>query len=179
MMTSGHVTGLRGRYTSTRPPEPRTCTPPGCLECLSCSHRYPLPPPWCSSVLASVVSSEIINELRHEKTNNVVFEQVQHKQTQTSLYKHERWLGTGIFRFRKKRNCTIRVAKNRKAMIRITVTAKLICAFIFAYENCWLSHDVDHIYNTVLNDNKFCLFALRSNITAVFLCHAGIEVVIP
>ena len=122
MMTSGHVTELHGRYTSTRPPEPRICMPLECLECLSCSRHFLLPPPWCSSVLASVVSSEIINELCHEKTNNAVFEQVQHKQTQTSLYKHGRRLETGIFRFNKKRNYTIRVAKNRKAMISFTVT---------------------------------------------------------
>ena len=33
--------------------------------------------------------------------------------TQTGLYKHKRWLETGNFGFRKKRNCTIRVAKTK------------------------------------------------------------------
>ena len=26
------------------------------------------------------------------------------------------------------------------------VTAKLICAFVFAYAKCWVSHDVAHIW---------------------------------
>ena len=37
------------------------------------------------------------------------------------------------------RNCTIRVAKT-KALISFAVTAKLICAFVFAYADCWFSH---------------------------------------
>ena len=40
-------------------------------------------------------------------------------------------------RFRKKRNCTIRVAKKK-------VTAKLICTFVFAYAKCWFPHDAAH-----------------------------------
>ena len=43
-----------------------------------------------------------------------------------------------------KRNSTIRVAKT-KALISFAVTAKLICAFVFAHANCWFSHDVAHI----------------------------------
>ena len=38
-------------------------------------------------------------------------------------------------------NCTIRVAKT-KALISFAVTAKLVCAFIFAYARCLFSHDV-------------------------------------
>ena len=34
---------------------------------------------------------------------------------------------------------TIRVTKT-KALISIAVTAKLICAFVFAYAKCWFSH---------------------------------------
>ena len=34
--------------------------------------------------------------------------------TQTELYNHIRWLGAGKFGFRKKRDCTIRVAKQRR-----------------------------------------------------------------
>ena len=30
-------------------------------------------------------------------------------------------------------------------MISIAVTAKLICAFVFAYANCWFSHEVAHL----------------------------------
>ena len=36
-------------------------------------------------------------------------------------------------------NCTIRVAKT-KALISFVVTAKLICAFVFVYADCWFSH---------------------------------------
>ena len=34
---------------------------------------------------------------------------------------------------------TIRVAK-KKTLISCAVTAQLICVFVFAYANCWLSH---------------------------------------
>ena len=50
------------------------------------------------------------------------------------------------FGFKKKRNCTIRVAKT-KALISFAVTAKLICVFIFAYADCWFSHDAAQIMN--------------------------------
>ena len=36
-------------------------------------------------------------------------------------------------------NWTIRVAKTN-ALISLAVTAKLICAFVFAYADCWFSH---------------------------------------
>ena len=36
-------------------------------------------------------------------------------------------------------NCIIRVAKT-KALISFAVTAKLICAFVFAYADCCFSH---------------------------------------
>ena len=41
-------------------------------------------------------------------------------------------------------NCTIHVAKT-KALISFAVTAKLICAFVFASANCWFSHAAAHI----------------------------------
>ena len=34
----------------------------------------------------------------------------------------------------------MQVAKT-KALISIAVTAKLICVFVFAYADCWFSHD--------------------------------------
>ena len=37
--------------------------------------------------------------------------------------------------------CTIRVLKT-KVLISFAVTTKLICAFVFAYANCWFSHEV-------------------------------------
>ena len=51
--------------------------------------------------------------------------------TQTELQKHRRWLEAGNFEFNKKRDCTIHVAKT-KALISFSVTAKLMCTFVFA-----------------------------------------------
>ena len=64
--------------------------------------------------------------------------------TQTGLYKHRRWLEAGNFGFRKKRNYTIRESKT-KALISFAVTAKLICAFVYAYGKCLFSHDAVNI----------------------------------
>ena len=63
-----------------------------------------------------------------DKTNNLGFRP---GLTQTGLYKHRRRLEALNFGFQKKRDCTIRVAKT-KALISFAVTAKLICAFVFA-----------------------------------------------
>ena len=49
------------------------------------------------------------------------------------------------FRFKKKRKCTIRVAKT-KMLISFAVTAKLICAFVFAYADCWFSYVAAHLF---------------------------------
>ena len=38
----------------------------------------------------------------------------------------------------------MRVAKT-KALISFAVTAKLICAFVFAYADCWFSHVAAHL----------------------------------
>ena len=43
------------------------------------------------------------------------------------------------------RNHTIRVAKT-KALISFAVSLKLICAFVFAYADCWFSHAAAHIH---------------------------------
>ena len=43
-------------------------------------------------------------------------------------------------------NCTIRVAKT-KALISFAVTAKLICIFVFAYADCWFSHQAAQLYH--------------------------------
>ena len=48
----------------------------------------------------------------------------------------------------KKRDCTLCVAKT-KALISCAVTAQLICAFVFAYADCWFSNAVAHIYLSV------------------------------
>ena len=58
--------------------------------------------------------------------------------TQTRLYSHWRWLEAWNFVFRKKRYCTIQVAKT-KALISFAVTAKLICVFVIS--KMLVSHD--------------------------------------
>ena len=57
-----------------------------------------------------------------KKTNNLGFRP---GPTQTSLYSHRSRLETCTFGFKKKRNCTIRVAKT-KALISFAVTEKII-----------------------------------------------------
>ena len=60
------------------------------------------------------------------------------------------------FGFRKKRKCTIRVAKT-KVRISFAVTAKLICAIVFAYADCWFSHAAAYMskgHVTAQVDNK-------------------------
>ena len=37
------------------------------------------------------------------------------------------------------------LCSENKGVIIYAVTAKLVCAFVFAYENCWFSHAVAHI----------------------------------
>ena len=51
--------------------------------------------------------------------------------TQIGLCSYRRWIDTLNFGFRKKRNCTVHVAKT-KVLISFAVTAKVICAFVFA-----------------------------------------------
>ena len=42
----------------------------------------------------------------------------------------------------------MRVVKT-KALISFAVTAKLICAFGFAYADCWFSHEAVHTFFSV------------------------------
>ena len=83
-----------------------------------------------------------IYEPVHEKTNNLGFRP---GPTQTGLYSHRRWIEAENFGFRKQGNCTIRLVKT-KALISFAVTAKLICAFVFTYADCWLSHVVAYMF---------------------------------
>ena len=82
--------------------------------------------------------------------------------TQTGLYSHRRWLEAGNFGFRKKRNCTIRVAKT-KALISFAVIEKLICAFIFAYADCCSDSIVKTVGNLVY---MLCMSILKKLIVA-------------
>ena len=63
------------------------------------------------------------------------------------------------FVFKLKRDCTIGVAKT-KALISFGVTAKLLCAFVFAQAFCWFSYAVAHIMSSVGTVNKNCLLEL-------------------
>ena len=58
----------------------------------------------------------------------------------------------------KKRKCTIHVAKT-KALISFAVTAKLICVFVFAYADCWFSHEKAQMYSYCHNCNYLLLSA--------------------
>ena len=51
-------------------------------------------------------------------------------------------------------NCTIRVAKT-KALISFAVTAKLNCAFVFAYAICWFSLDAAHTIKHPSESTKY------------------------
>ena len=46
-------------------------------------------------------------------------------------------------------DCTIHVAK-RKALISCALTAQLICAFVFAYSDCWFSDAAAHMVTLTL-----------------------------
>ena len=73
--------------------------------------------------------------------------------THTGLYSYRSWLEASNFIFRKKRDCTIHVAKT-KALISFAVTKKLICVFVFADAKIRFSHDVAHLIH---NGYKFHL----------------------
>ena len=60
-------------------------------------------------------------------------------------YSHRSRIEASNFGFKKKRDCTIPVAK-MKALISCAATAQLICAFVFAYANCWFSCAAAHIH---------------------------------
>ena len=87
--------------------------------------------------------------------------------TQTSLYSHRSRLEAGNFGFKKKRNCTIRVAKT-KMLISFAVTAKLVCVFVFAYAYCWFSHEAAQ--NFVTSINSVCTSFCESYYVSVWFC---------
>ena len=82
--------------------------------------------------------------LRLKKNISVVSEHVRQKPSCTSTedgHRLEIWVleSKGIVLF---------VAKT-KALISFAVTAKLICAYVFAYADRWFCHDVAHLLYTV------------------------------
>ena len=92
------------------------------------------------SLLKLIVSEKLTFEPVHEETNNLGF---QPGVTQIRLYSHRSRLEACNFGFKKKRDCTICVAKT-KSLISCAVTAQLISVFVFACANCWFSHAVAH-----------------------------------
>ena len=76
----------------------------------------------------------------HEKTQQFGFRP---GPTQIGLYSRRRW----HFGFKKKRDCTICVAKT-KVLISFAVTTKLVWAFVFAYADCWFSNAKAQLFNT-------------------------------
>ena len=73
----------------------------------------------------------MLREQLYEFSKIVISDQVQQKLTYRSI---EDGLRLKVFR----------VVKT-EALISVTVTAKLICAFGFAYEKCWFSHESPQI----------------------------------
>ena len=41
-----------------------------------------------------------------------------------------------------------------KALISFAVTAKLICIFVFAYADCWFSHEAAHLFTKTPTSEK-------------------------
>ena len=78
---------------------------------------------------------------------------------QIGLYSHRKGHEACNFRFRKMRNGTFRVAKT-KVLISFAVTAKLICAFVFAYSKIRFSHEAAHL---IFNNLQFDYIGKREN----------------
>ena len=78
-------------------------------------------------------------EPRHEQTGLWGFRP---GLTQTNLYSHRSRLEALNFGFKKKRDCTIHVAKT-KLLISFAVTAKLICAFVFSRYGSYIESFLD------------------------------------
>ena len=98
----------------------------------------------CTETLPFLVIMEfpaLVCEPWHEKNNNLGSRP---DATQTGLHSHRSRLEARKFGFKKKRNCTICLAKT-KALISFAVIAKLVCAFVFAYADCWFFDAVIHV----------------------------------
>ena len=72
----------------------------------------------------------------------------------TSLQSQRSRLEARNFGFKKKRDCTICVAKT-KTLVSCAVTAQLICVFVFAYAICWFSDAGAHLVKTCIQYNYF------------------------
>ena len=99
--------------------------------------------------------SNVKFELVREKTNNLGFRP---GPTQTGLYSHRSRLETLNFGFKKKKELYYPCSEN-KGVISFRVTAKLVCAFVFLYANCWFSNAAAHLLFE--HEGVFCLFVNR------------------
>ena len=111
-----------------------------------------VPRPLCTSMRASKSINTSVQILEHKefchnllnhmsrKTVFRTFYQVRHKPSCTATEDSKR---LEIFHLGSRKDCTIREVKT-KALSSLTVTAELICAFVFAYAKSWFSHDAAH-----------------------------------
>ena len=63
----------------------------------------------------------------------------------------------------------MRVAKT-KELTSFAITAKLICAFVFAYADCWFSHAAAQLIKRVTDDFTF---SLRKHLHAIYRFFLG------
>ena len=56
-----------------------------------------------------------------------------------------------------------------KALISFGVTAKLICVFVFAYANCWFSHEAAHLGEFMFSAEKL-IFGRLAQLTCLISC---------
>ena len=83
-----------------------------------------------------------------EKTNNLGSDQIRHKPVYTVS---EAGWKLEISYLRKRGIVRTICLSKTKALISFSITAKLICGFVFAYANCcWFSLTVTHIINIIL-----------------------------
>ena len=111
----------------------------------------------------------ILTEPFLKKTNNLGIRQ---GPTQTSMYSQRSRLETWNSGFKRKRNCAILLVKT-KSLISFTVTAKLICSFVFAYADCWFSDDPLTFIATCIVVNNSRRFSDLSTALAIHMKCSG------
>ena len=83
------------------------------------------------------------------------------------MYSHNSRLEASNFGFKKKRKCSIRVAKTK---------ALMICVFVFAYADCWFSHEAAQMSRFMRNRVFACAktkaqmgFAVTAKLISAFV----------
>ena len=112
----------------------------------------------CTSILKlrSRTQNRIMEGRDVRKPGFEISDQVAPGLTQTGMYSLGERLDAWNFGFKKKRDCTIFVAKT-KALISCAVTAQLIYAFVFAQANFRGSLVAAQTIIVVMNDYKWAL----------------------